>query len=125
MPTLPWYAVNRNGESAYNVQAYVPYYKFMCPNNENVINFLTGEYEKIAAIPDVDYVHFDYIRYVDVILAKGLWEKYGLVMNEEYPTADYCYCDKCVADFKAQQASISKQWKTLLNVRNGHNSVAT
>lgn len=82
-----WYAVNRNGESAYNVQAYVPYYKFMCPNNENVINFLTGEYEKIAAIPDVDYVHFDYIRYVDVILAKGLWEKYGLVMNEEYPTA--------------------------------------
>ena len=22
-------------------------------------------------------------------------------MNEEYPTADYCYCDKCVADFKA------------------------
>lgn len=96
-----WYAVNRKGESAYHVQAYVPYYKFMCPNNENVVNFLTGEYEKIAAIPDVDYVHLDYIRYVDVILAKGLWEKYGLVMNEEYPTADYCYCDKCVADFKA------------------------
>ena len=23
-------------------------------------------------------------------------------MNEEYPTADYCYCDKCVADFKAE-----------------------
>ena len=22
-------------------------------------------------------------------------------MDEEYPTADYCYCDKCVADFKA------------------------
>lgn len=28
-----WYAVNRNGESAYRVQAYVPYYKCMCPNN--------------------------------------------------------------------------------------------
>ena len=96
-----WYAVNRNGQSAYNVQAYVPYYKFMCPNNDSVINYLVGAYGHIAEIPDVDYIHLDYIRYVDVILARGLWDKYGLVMNEEYPTADYCYCDKCVADFKA------------------------
>ncbi len=95
-----WYAVNRKGESAYSVQAYVPYYKFMCPNNEDVYHFLEGMYGKIADIPEVDYVHFDYIRYVDVILARGLWDKYGLVMDEEYPTADYCYCDKCVADFK-------------------------
>ena len=57
-------------------------------------------YGKVADIPEVDYIHLDYIRYVDVILARGLWEKYGLVMDEEYPTADYCYCDKCVADFK-------------------------
>ena len=96
-----WYAVNRKGESAYKVQAYVPYYKCMCPNNDDVANYLVTEYSKIAEIPEVDYVHLDYIRYVDVILARGLWEKYGLVMNEEYPTADYCYCDKCVADFKA------------------------
>lgn len=96
-----WYAVNRKGESAYKVQAYVPYYKCMCPNHPEVINYLKNEYAKIAEIPEVDYVHLDYIRYVDVILARGLWDKYGLVMNEEYPTADYCYCDKCVADFKA------------------------
>lgn len=96
-----WYAVNRKGESAYNVQAYVPYYKFMCPNNDSVIGYLTDAYTRIAEIPEVDYVHLDYIRYVDVILAKGLWEKYGLEMNEEYPTADYCYCPKCVNDFKA------------------------
>lgn len=96
-----WYAVNRKCESAYKVQAYVPYYKCMCPNNDDVANYLVTEYSKIAEIPEVDYVHLDYIRYVDVILARGLWEKYGLVMNEEYPTADYCYCDKCVADFKA------------------------
>ena len=88
-----WYAVNRKGESAYNVQAYVPYYKCMCPNNDDVINYLVGEYTKVAEVPEVDYIHLDYIRYVDVILARGLWEKYGLVMNEEYPTADYCYCD--------------------------------
>lgn len=96
-----WYAVNRNGESAYHVQAYVPYYKFMCPNREEVFNYLADLYGRAADIPEVDYVHLDYIRFVDVILARGLWDKYGLVMNEEYPTADYCYCDKCVADFKA------------------------
>ena len=95
------YAVNRKGEPAYEVQAYVPYYKCLCPNHEGTAEFLTDLYGKVADIPEVDYVHLDYIRYVDVILAKGLWEKYGLVMNEEYPTADYCYCDKCVADFKA------------------------
>ncbi|MDE5677815.1 hypothetical protein [Phocaeicola sp.] len=94
------YAVNRNGERANKVQAYVPYYTCLCPNQEGTVEFLTNLYGKVADIHEVDYVHLDYIRYVDVILAKGLWEKYGLVMNEEYPTADYCYCDKCVADFK-------------------------
>ncbi len=114
-----WYAVNRLGQSAYSVQAYVPYYKVMCPNNENVINYLVEQYSKIADIKDVDYVHLDYIRYVDVILARGLWEKYGLVMHEEYAPADYCYCDKCVADFKAatgidiksfEDPSTCKEW---------------
>ncbi|MEG1545274.1 MAG: hypothetical protein RR382_12260 [Tannerellaceae bacterium] len=115
-----WYAINRNGESAYNVQAYVPYYKFMCPNREEVFNYLADMYGKVADIPEVDYVHLDYIRFVDVILARGLWDKYGLVMNEEYPTADYCYCDKCVADFKAatgidiktiEDPSTCEEWK--------------
>ena len=80
---------------------YVPYYKCLCPNQEGTAEFLLDLYGKVADIPEVDYIHLDYIRYVDVILARGLWEKYGLVMDEEYPTADYCYCDKCVADFKA------------------------
>ncbi len=95
-----WYGVNRLGQSAYDVQAYVPYYKFLDPNNEEVQEYLIDKYTQIAEIPDVDYIQLDYIRYPDVILARGLWDKYGLVMHEEYPTADYCYCDKCVADFK-------------------------
>lgn len=94
------YAVNRKGESAFDVQAYVPYYKFMCPNREEAYTLLADIYGKVADIPEVDAIHLDYIRFVDVILAKGLWEKYGLEMNEEYAAADYCYCDKCVADFK-------------------------
>lgn len=115
-----WYAVNRNGDSAEDVQAYVSYYKFMCPNNDDVFNFLKDMYGSIADIPEVDYIHFDYIRFVDVILARGLWDKYGLVMDEEYPLADYCYCDKCVSDFKAatnidikamEDPSQSEEWK--------------
>ena len=99
------YGINRNGESAYRVQAYVPYYKCLCPNQPGTIEFLTKLYSDVADIPEVDYVHLDYIRYVDVILSRGLWEKYGLVMDEEYPTADYCYCDACVEDFKAKSES--------------------
>ncbi len=97
-----WYAVNRLGESSYSVQPYVPYYTTLDPRNKEVQAYLIDQYTKIAAIPEVDYVQLDYIRYADVILARGLWDKYGLVMKEEYPKADYCYCDSCVAAFKAQ-----------------------
>lgn len=97
-----WYAVNRLGESAYSEQAYVPYYKFLDPHNEEVKAYLIRKYSEVAAIPEVDFIQLDYIRYVDVILARGLWDKYGLVMHEEYPKADYCYCDNCINDFKSQ-----------------------
>lgn len=95
-----WYAVNRLGESAYDTQAYVPYYKCLDPRNPEVQQWLIDKCCRLADVPELDYVQLDYIRYVDVILAKGLWEKYNLVMNEEYPAADYCYCDHCVQDFK-------------------------
>lgn len=97
-----WYAVNRKGERADSMQAYVPYYTCLDPNNKDVQAYLIDKYKRVAALPSVDYVQLDYIRYPDVILAKGLWSKYNLVMNEEYPTADYCYCDDCVAEFKAK-----------------------
>jgi hypothetical protein len=115
-----WYAVNRKGESAYRVQAYVPYYKFLCPGKEEVFHFLDSVFGAIAGIPEVDYIHLDYIRFPDVILARGLWEKYGLVMHEEYPVADYCYCDHCTAGFKAvsgidirsvEDPSACEEWK--------------
>ena len=35
-----WYAVNRLGESAYTVQAYVPYYKALDPRNPHVVEWL-------------------------------------------------------------------------------------
>jgi len=97
-----WYAVNGMGESAFDKPAYVNYYHFLCPNREEVYQFLEEMYGAIADIAEVDGIHLDYIRFPDVILARGLWEKYSLVMDREYPQFDYCYCDKCVADFKAK-----------------------
>jgi hypothetical protein len=97
-----WYAVNGIGESAYDKPAYADHYHFVCPNREEVCSYLEKMYGRIADIPEVDGIHLDFIRFPDVILARGLWKKYGLVMDREYPQFDYCYCDKCIADFKAK-----------------------
>ncbi len=100
--TPSWYTVNRKGMSAFDHPAYVPYYTTLDPYNPEVHTYLKDLFIQIAKIPDVDYVQLDYIRYADVILARGLWDKYNLVMNEEYPEADYCYCDRCVEAFRQQ-----------------------
>lgn len=97
-----YYAINGKGESAFDKPAYVDYYKFLCPSREEVYAFLAGMYGAVAEVPEVDGIHLDYIRFPDVILARGLWDKYGLVMDREYPEYDYCYCDRCVGDFKAK-----------------------
>ena len=99
---VEWYAINGRGESAFDKPAYGAHYKFLCPNREEVYQFLADMYGRVADIPEVDGIHLDFIRFPDVILAKGLWKKYGLVMDREFPQFDYCYCDKCVADFKAE-----------------------
>lgn len=119
-----WYTVNRLGESAFNKEnrAYVEYYSTLDPHNPDVVKYLSEQYAKIAEIPEVDYVQLDYIRYADVVLSEGLWVKYDTLIHHnwgnleigpmegsakpasvnEYPKADYCYCDSCVADFKAK-----------------------
>ena len=103
-PKLPpdLYALNGLRESAWDKPAYADYYKFLCPNREEVYLFLEDLYGQIADLEEVDGIHLDYIRFPDVILARGLWDKYGLVMDREYPQYDYCYCDHCVEGFKAQ-----------------------
>jgi hypothetical protein len=115
-----WYAVNGLGESAFDKPAYVDYYKFLCPSREEVYQFLENMYGKIADLPKVDGIHLDYIRFPDVILAEGLWEKYGLVMDREYPQYDYCYCDVCTSGFKektgidikaVEDPSTVEEWK--------------
>lgn len=93
------YALNRKGESAFDKPAYVDYYKFLCPNKEGTYQFLADLYGNVAAVDEVDGIHLDYIRFPDVILAEGLWDKYGLVMDREFPEYDYCYCKECTSDF--------------------------
>jgi len=114
------YGVSGLGESAFDNPPYVSYYKFLCPNREEVYQFLAEMYGNIADLPEVDGIHLDYIRFPDVILAEGLWKKYGLVMDREYPQFDFCYCDHCVKDFKektgidiksVEDPSQVKEWK--------------
>jgi len=95
-----YYGINGLGESAWDKPVYVDYYKFLCPNYKEVHDFLCQLYGSVADVPEVDGIHLDYIRFPDVILARGLWEKYDLLMDREYPQFDYCYCEKCVSDFK-------------------------
>lgn len=115
-----WYAVNGLGESALEKPAYVPHYTFLCPSKDGTYNFLENMYSKVAQVKEVDAIHLDYIRFPDVILARGLWDKYGLTMDREYPQFDYCYCDECTGDFKektgidiksAEDPSQVEEWK--------------
>lgn len=115
-----WYAINRKGESAYDKPAYVSHYTFLCPSKEGTYNFLANLYGGIAAIPEVDGIHLDYIRFPDVILARGLWDKYGLTMDVEHPQFDYCYCDDCTDGFKEKSGidikevddpTVVQEWK--------------
>ena len=97
-----WFAVNGRGESTLDAPAYVDYYKFMCPNQPGVREFLKKNIEEVAEYQDLDGIHFDYIRFPDVILAKNLQPKYGIVQDREYPQYDYCYCDVCREKFESK-----------------------
>lgn len=112
-----WYAINGKGESAFEKPAYAAHYKFLCPSREEVYDFLAEMYGTIAALDEVDAIHLDYIRFPDVILARGLWEKYDLVMDKEFPEYDYCYCDRCVTDFKAASGIDVKEVKDATQVQ--------
>lgn len=97
-----WFAVNRNGESTHDKPAYVDYYRFLCPNQEGVAEYLADAYIKDANLPYVDGVHLDYVRFPDIVLPVSLWKNYGIEQTKELPEYDYCYCDVCRDKFKQQ-----------------------
>ena len=97
-----WFSVSREGKSSLTSPPYVPSYNWFCPNRDGVRAYLRQIVDDIAAQPNVDGVHLDYIRFIDVILPRGLWSRYGLVQNNEMPQFDFCYCDVCREKFKQQ-----------------------
>ncbi|MDZ7270658.1 MAG: family 10 glycosylhydrolase [candidate division KSB1 bacterium] len=97
-----WFVVNRQGISCLEKPAYVDYYRFLCPSRLEVHEFLQQRVRELAGYPDLDGIHLDYIRYPDVIIAEALQAKYGIVQDREYPEYDYCYCEVCREQFKAQ-----------------------
>lgn len=98
-----WYVVNRLGESAHDKPAYVPHYQFMCPRRPEVQEFVKSTVEALSQIDGLSGVHLDFVRFPEVILAKGLWSRYGIVQDREYPQYDYCYCEVCRSLFHEQQ----------------------
>jgi hypothetical protein len=97
-----WFTVSRNGESSLEHQPYVGYYQWLCPTRAGVREYLRDIVDGMAADPDLDGIHLDYIRHCDVILPRGLWEKYDLVQDRELPEFDFCYCDACREAFSEQ-----------------------
>lgn len=97
-----WYAVSRSGHSTAVKPPYVDYYRFMCPSRPEVQEYLRAQIRELAAVPGITSVHLDYIRFPDVILPVGLWQKYNLVQDKEYPDFDFCYCEVCREQFRAQ-----------------------
>jgi len=90
-----WFTVSRAGESSLEKPPYVGYYKWLCPTRPSVRAYLRGVVDELARQPGIDGVHLDYVRHSDVILPVGLWSKYDLVQDREYPQFDFCYCDAC------------------------------
>jgi hypothetical protein len=97
-----WYTVNRLGQKSDEFPPYTPKYKFIDPHNPEVHSYLIRELGKIADVPSVDYIELDFIRYPDVILPKGYESIFNRVVDGEEPTADNCYCEACVADFRGK-----------------------
>lgn len=97
-----WFSVSRNGDSSLTKPPYVPQYNWFCPNQDGVREYLRGIVGRAAARPEVDGVHLDYIRFIDVILPRGLWSRYGLVQDHEMPQFDFCYCGVCREKFRRQ-----------------------
>jgi uncharacterized lipoprotein YddW (UPF0748 family) len=97
-----WFTVSREGKSSLDHPPYVGYYRWVCPSRAPVRAHIRSQIEEVAADPRVDGVHLDYIRHCDVILPRGLWEKYDLVQDRELPPFDFCYCDVCREGFRRQ-----------------------
>ena len=96
-----WLSYNREGQSLADRKAYVDYYRFMCPAIPEVQDFVLQKMDALAGVEGLSGIHMDYIRYVDAILPRGLWDKYGLIQDHIMPEFDYGYHLVMRSEFKA------------------------
>jgi uncharacterized lipoprotein YddW (UPF0748 family) len=97
-----WYMVNKKGTSMVNDTMNVPHYKFLCPAIPEVQSFILSEIDEVLALPGIDGICMDYLRFPDVILPEKLQEKYGFIQNREYSFWDYGYHPAMIAKFKEE-----------------------
>jgi uncharacterized lipoprotein YddW (UPF0748 family) len=95
-----WFVINGEGKSCITDPAYVGYYRFLCPSNTEVRQYLKSKLAEYLKIPGLDGIHLDYIRLPDVILPDALWTTYKIIQNKEYTKYDYCYCTTCREKFR-------------------------
>lgn len=99
------YVVNKLGTSCVDKPPYVSHYKWLRPSREEVRENLAQLFLEVAERYDVDGLHFDYIRYPDLLLPKALRPKYPGVPLEDIvkPEFDYCYCEHCRRKYQEER----------------------
>lgn len=95
-----FYAVNGLGQPAHTHPAYVGYYRFMCPNQPGVQDFIEQNVRILSQKTGLHGIHLDYVRMPDVIIAEALQPVYDVIQDREYPEFDYCYCELCREKFR-------------------------
>ena len=98
------YIINKLGVSCVDDPPYVKHYMWLCPSSEEVTKNVVDLFLEVVSQFDVDGLHFDYIRYPDLVLPEGLRDRYEGVPQEEVilPRFDYCYCQRCRSLFKEE-----------------------
>lgn len=91
-----WFSVNSLGQNCKDFHPYVEYYKFLSPFSPGAREYIKKGVREKAKIEGLASVHFDYIRYVDVILGADLQKKYkhnggDLVQDRILPEYDFGY----------------------------------
>ena len=100
-----WYSVNRLGQSCRDFHPYVGYYSFLSPFSPGAREYVKKGVREIAQVKGLASVHFDYIRYVDVILGAELQTHYKhngepLVQDRLMAEYDFGYHPLARKEFK-------------------------
>ena len=100
-----WYSVNRLGQSCRDFHPYVGYYSFLSPFSPGAREYVKKGVRDIAQVKGLASVHFDYIRYVDVILGAELQTHYKhnggpLVQDRLMAEYDFGYHPLARKEFK-------------------------